>query len=161
MKTYYSRSKRLPDDWSTTSMIDHKAYVWYRNNSKLVSRADVADFVEYGKIMTAFYKIVAKEIAETKGGVFIDNFGYFGVLKYLKPSYTTMDFALGERVMVTGDKFWLGFVPISKNNKRKLFTFDLSFSKILTKQLSNNLSKGYRYMFNASMFFYKLKKGTS
>lgn len=153
-----SKTAKLTEDRESFSMIDHKAYVFYKNKSNLNSRELVAHYVEYGKLISAFYKIVIKNIAETKGGVFINNFGYFGVLKYNKKSSMYFDQENKRYSINTDDNFWISFIPISKNNKRRVFLFDLSFSKNLKKLVSANLTKGYRYVFNASLFFSKLKK---
>ena len=158
MKKFKSKTKSLTSSNESFSMVDHKAYVFYKNNSKLANRQLVAHYVEYGKLISTFYKIVIKNISNTKGGVFIDNFGYFGVLRYNKKAKIVYNLKTKKRGINTEENFWISFIPISKNNKRRLFLFDLSFSKNLRKLVSNNLTKGYRYKFNASLFFSKLKK---
>ena len=159
MKNSYFKSnkRKLTSEGESFSMIDHKAYVYYRESSELANRELVAHYVEYGKLISEFYEIVSDEIADSKGGVFIENFGYFGLMKHNKPRKIKRN-KEGEKVLDLDDNFFIAFVPISKNNKRRMYTFDLGFSKKCRNKIKKRLREGYRYLFNASLFYHKLKK---
>ncbi len=157
--TFKSVNRSLDSSRKSTSVIDHKAYQHYIQNSKIATREEVANYVEHGKLISSFYKIVSEQILESKGGVYIKGFGYFGIMKLMKMPVKRFD--MQERKMKLNTKnemFNTYFVPISKNNLFRLYTFDMSFSRDYFKAFLDKINQGYRYMFNASLFYSDLRK---
>ena len=153
------RLKSLVEEKSF-SIIDHKAYRFYLDNSKIETRKDIKHYVEHGKILAELYNIIGEKIVESEGGVYINGFGYFGVVQAQK----------GRTYKVYGEKklnpateniiYKIGFVPISKNNNLKPWVFDSSYYKSIKQNLKKALRSGKKYSFNASLFFNNiLQKG--
>jgi len=165
---FFNKSKSLSENIKSFSTIDHKAYVFYKDKSKLNNRELVAHFVEYGKLISEFYKIVSEELVESRGGVYIKGFGYIGMLKYFtsedvntKRTRTYKDPTTDENYKVLGTKedyYWIGFVPITKTNYFRTYSLDKSCPALLRKMLINACNKGYNYKFNASLFFKDIKQ---
>jgi len=151
------RSKNA-EDIKNYSTIDHKAYVFYKDNSELVTRKLVNHYVEYGKIMRCFYEILEEHIADNKSGVYIDGLGYFGIARYLNPkdkfTYFTMH---AKSILAKHQPYYISYIPISKFDIDKLYTMDLSFTKRLKKRLSSRIKEGFDYMFSPSAFYYKIR----
>lgn len=157
-RTYKTFDKHsYSENLKSYSLIDHKAYCFYRDNSELCNRRDVAHYVEYGKLIGEFYKIVGDELVNAKGGVYIKNFGYFGIMRYIKPSKRALvrdsEGVPKTKLNILDDWFFTSFIPISKNNKLRLYSLDLSYFKTFRKKLTEKLRKGYLYYFNASLFY--------
>lgn len=151
------RTKIAPD-LKTYSTIDHKAYVFYRENSDLVTRQLVENYVDYGKMMTLFYRIAEEKLTDNLSGVYLDGLGYFGVCRYynslkIKPWYLKKESKLNH-----SETFFLSYVPISTRVIDRIYTMDLSFTKIIRKRLTQRIREGFSYMFNPSVFYYKLSK---
>lgn len=139
------------------SVIDHPAYVFYRENSKVCNRELVAHFVEYGKLISTFYDIVAENITESKSGVFLKNLGYFGVLvNPLVPKFTKYNFSDAPGIR-TKDYMFLTFVPIASYKMLNYYTMDLGFVHRIRKELTEKLKKGWHYDFTPSLFFKKTR----
>lgn len=157
--TFKSVSKSLDSTRKSTSLIDHKAYQYYIQNSKITSREEVANYVEHGKLISSFYKIVSEQILESKGGVYIKGFGYFGIMKLMKIPIRKRDVKDWKiKLNTKTEMFNTYFVPISKNNIFRLYTFDMSFSKGYFDAFIARINAGYRYTFNASLFYSDLRK---
>lgn len=160
---YRTRELSTSEVVKTWTTIDHKAYVFYRENSELCSRKLVKDYVEYGKLISEFYRVVSDELVDSKGGVYIKDFGYFGIMKYFFSAKTSprQDPDTGiwvKKLNTEEDYFFTAFVPISKNNRLRLFSFDCSYTQNFKDKLTAKLRAGYRYTFNASLFYTDLKK---
>ncbi len=145
------------------STIDHPAYVFYRDKTKIGTRQTVAHYVEYGKLISKFYEIVNEELAESQGGVYIKGLGYFTVMKYFKPAKFRIYKYPGksnERLLTfLEDCYYIAFIPISKNVRRKLYVLDGAYTVKFKKKLMENMRKGYKWACNASLF-YRDKRST-
>ena len=133
-----------------TSLIDFKAYVFYREKSKLATRETVQHYIEYGKLISEFYRIVAEKIVEDPDGVYIDFLGYFGVMCYEDRNFR-YDFAKKKKVLTDKYAFKLMFVP----NKRHLLAWvaDNNFSLKLRQSLKKSIKTTNReYTFNCGLF---------
>lgn len=144
----YSTIENVP----TFSIINHKSYRFFLDNKKITERKDVKNYVEYGKIISEFYRIVGEKMVESTGGVYIEDLGYFGVVQeFVKRSSTYT----GPKLNLHTDRmvYNLAYVPIDKTNNFKSWTFDYSFVDSVKKKLSKALKKGKKYTFNPSLFF--------
>ena len=160
MRSKFNTANRSLDSTrKSTSVIDHKAYQYYIQNSKIASREEVENYVEHGKLISSFYKIVSEQILESKGGVYIKGFGYFGIMKLMSIPVKRFDMKDKKTKLNTKtEMFNTYFVPISKNNLARLYTFDMSFSRDYFKAFLEKINQGYRYTFNASLFYSDLRK---
>jgi hypothetical protein len=142
------------------SIINHKAYRYYLDNSKLANREDISGYSEHGRIISMFYKEVGQKIVEADGGVFIEGLGYFGIIQEMNKKMF-MDKRTGNKMFnpkTDNIIYNIGFVPITKDNVLKPWVFDYSFTQAIKKSLSEKLKAGKKYTFNASLFFNKLRK---
>lgn len=146
------RTKSLENEKSF-SIIDHKAYQYYLDNSKIANREDIKHYVEHGKILSELYSIIGEKIVEASGGIFIDNFGYFGIIQAQKGRLYETYHEKKTNPATDNIIYKIGFVPISKNNNLKPWVFDSSFVKSVKQNLKNALRSGKKYSFNASLFF--------
>ncbi len=138
------------------SVIDYQAFKFYRENSKLRNIENTPNYVEHGKILSKYFEKISQKIVSSEGGVFIEGMGYFsGVVDTLK------DFTpyLGKSILLnrntSGYKFFLIFIPISKDNILREWVADASFSKTTKKFFSKALKEGKKYNFNTSYFIKK------
>jgi hypothetical protein len=146
VRSKFDKIKSIPK----TSLIDFKAYVYYRKRSEIATRKTVQHFVEYGKIINEFYRIVGEKIVEDQDGVFIDFLGYFGVMCYESPPFR-YDFAKKKNVLLDKYGFKIMFVP----NKKHLlpWTADNNFASKVKQNLKNSIRKtNRRYNFNSELF---------
>lgn len=150
------RSKKLPNI-KTYSTIDHKAYVYYKDNSEIVTRKLVEHYVEYGKLMTCFYNIVEEHLADNLSGVYLDDIGYFGVCKYQDPPKFRPWYLWQEAKLNISECFYMMYVPISVHIIDRIYTMDTSFTKRVRGLLTKRVKEGFEYMFNPSAFYYKLR----
>lgn len=138
------------------SVIDYSAFKFYRENSKLRKPENTPNYVEHGKILSKFYSKIGEKITESEGGVFIENLGYFsGVVDTIKhySSYLDQDVLLNRHT--SGYKFFLIFVPISKDNTLKEWVADSSFTRPVKKLFSEALKAGKKFNFNPYYFIRK------
>lgn len=142
------------------SIIDHKAYQYYKENSKLANRQDVANYVEHGKIISEFYKIAGKKLTEADGGIFLKGLGYFGIIQEMKKklAHSRQTGELKVNSKTDNIIYNIAFVPIDKDNILRPWVFDYAFSDSIKKALCEKLKAGKKYSFNASLFFNKLRK---
>lgn len=151
------RNKDLPG-LKTYSTIDHKAYVFYRENSELATRELVNHFVEYGKIMRSFYDIVENNLVNNLGGVFLEGLGYFGICKFTTDKIHVPGYIKNVSKLAKRDPYFISYIPISTGVIDRIYTMDLSGSSSVKKKLIKNIKEGFAYMFNPSVFYYKLNK---
>jgi hypothetical protein len=145
---------------SSFSIVDHKAYQYYKENSKLANRKDVANYIEHGKIISEFYRIAGEKLTEASGGIFLEGLGYFGIIQEMRKKLVHDNKTREKKLNLKTDNiiYNIAFVPIDKDNCFRPWVFDYSFSTRVKGQLCKELKSGKKYSFNASLFFNKLKK---
>ena len=147
-------------DLESLSVIDYKAFKFYRENSKKRDINNTKNYVEHGKILSKYYSKIGEKIVESEAGVFIENFGYFsGIVDTIKDytSYPNQDKIILNR-NTSGYKFFLIFIPIAKDIILKEWVADGNFSTKIKKSFSEALKKGKKFKFNPSYFINKYKK---
>jgi hypothetical protein len=148
----FNRTKKLPEpELKQTSTIDHKAYVYYKDHSKLASRKTVKHYVDYGKTMTEFYKIVEEHTTRNLNGVFIERLGYFGVCIH---AYSMI---VNKWVKTDRHAYFLSFVPISTYSFSRIYTMELTFTKRVRRLLTKKIKEGYSYRFSPGLFYHYLR----
>jgi hypothetical protein len=154
------RTQTIKGIGGSFSIIDHKAYQYYMQNSKLFNRKDVENYVEHGKIISMFYKIAGEKLIEAPGGIFLEGLGYFGIIQEMKKKlYHNRATGVLEMNPKTDNTIYnIGYVPINKENSFKTWVFDYSFTNKIKKALCISLKSGNKYSFNASLFYNKLRK---
>ena len=160
LSTNCLKTKNVCEDIDIIYLTKHDSYVWYRERSKYCNRKDVKDFIDYGKILREYYKIMTEMLLDSKGGAFIQDFGYIGFLKYQGNYKKFRKFEKDKpaKLLTMEDVYYTSFIPIMKNKKAKLYTLDSSYSESFRADLVAKLKQGYNYMFNASLFFLKDKR---
>lgn len=144
---YENFKKKKP---KKTSVIDHKAYQFYKKKAKYGSRENVAHYVEYGKIISEFYKIASEQLIEDPDGVYVDFLGYFGIACVQKFKYT-MDWSTGNKRIKDMPFFKPLFVPTQ--SYMNPWCADNSFKPSVKKALIASLTeKRVPYTFNPNCF---------
>lgn len=136
------------------SIVDYDAFKFYRENSKI---GNIPDYKKHGKVVSLFYSKVGDKIIESDAGVFIEKLGYFsGVVDTIK-QYSTYPKkkTINLNLKTSGYKFFLIFIPISKDNILKEWVADSSFSKKIKESFSKALKKGKKFRFNPTYFIEK------
>ena len=138
------------------SVIDYKAFKFYRENSKLRNPENTPNYVEHGKILSKYFLKINESIIKSEGGVFIEGLGYFSGVIDTQKDYTPF---LGKEILLnrntSGYKMFLIFIPISKDNILKEWVADASFTKKMKIVFSRALKEGKKYNFNPSYFIKK------
>lgn len=139
------------------SIVDYSAFKFYRENNKLGNCSNIPDYKKHGKIISLFYSKVGEKIIESDAGVFIEKLGYFsGVVDTVKqysayPQKKTVNLNL----KTSGYKFFLIFIPISKDNTLKEWVADSSFTAKVKAAFSKSLKEGKKFRFNPTYFLKK------
>lgn len=155
-----TKSRIIGDEYfSTIKTTDHKAYVFYRENSKFCNRKDIKDFVDYGKILRQFYEIASDMLVESKNGMYIEDLGYFGFLKYneTKKRKDSWFFKLAKHLLYKDTTYYIGFVPITTHKRARCYLFDKAYTENFKKKCKDKFIKGYHYRFSVSVFLQYLK----
>lgn len=141
-----------------TSVINYESFKYYRDKSKNRTEENTPNYVAHGKILSKFYSKIGEKITVSEAGVFIENLGYFsGITDTLKryTSYNKGSLMLNRAT--SGYKFFLIFIPISKDDSLREWVADNSFSRKVKKEFSKALKKGVKFKFNPYFFINKYK----
>lgn len=144
-------------DLDTLSVIDYNAFKFYRENSKNRNIENTKNYVEHGKILSRYYSKIGEKIVQAEAGVFIEDLGYFsGIVDTVKDynSYPNQNNVMLNR-NTSGYKFFLIFIPISKDVTLKEWVADNNFSAKIKKEFSKALKEGKKFKFNPSYFIKK------
>lgn len=139
------------------SVIDYQAFKYYRENNKLRDDKNTPNYVEHGKILSKYYKKIGEKIIEAEAGVFIEGLGYFSGVVDTKKDFTPYLFTqkINLNRATGGYKFFLIFIPITKDNLLREWVADGSFVLPLRKAYSQALVNGKKFSFNPSYFINK------
>ena len=155
-----TKSRIIGDEYfSTIKTTDHKAYVFYRENSKFCNRKDIKDFVDYGKILRQFYEIASDMLVESKNGMYIEDLGYFGFLRYneTKKRSQSRFFKFAKNLMYKDSTYYIAFIPITRNKIARCYLFDKAYTVAFKKKVKDKLKQGYHYKFSVSPFLQYIK----
>jgi len=139
------------------SIVGYESFKFYRENKSIDSNEVIKDYKDHGKIITSFYTKVGEKIIDCEAGVFIEKLGYFsGVVDTVKsysayPKKTTVNLNL----RTSGYKFFLIFIPISKDNTLKEWVGDSCFTDKIKASFSKKLKEGKKFRFNPTYFIKK------
>jgi nucleoid DNA-binding protein len=97
---------------------------------------------EWKKIIMPFLKVMQKDIVENEAGVFIDNFGYFFIMRHTNRISKRVKF---NKIHGEGRRYTPSFAPIRKDNILNTWTMDFGFSSILTNKVNNKIDQGEKY----------------
>lgn len=143
-------------DLDAMSVIDYEAFKFYRENSKLRNTNHTNNYVEHGKILSAFYKRVGEKIPKSSGGVFIEGLGYFGGVIDMHKKYTGyFGRSINLNRITSGYKFFLIFIPISKDNALREWVADSNFTSLIKGNFSKALKNGIKFKFSPYYFIKK------
>lgn len=143
----------------TASLVDYNSYKHYRDNAKRRNVSNTPNYIEHGKIISQFYRKVGEKISTSEGGVFIEDFGYFsGIVDTVKTftSYINTTSIMLNRI-TSGYKFYLIFIPISKDDLLREWVADSSFTAKIRKSFSDAIKSGVKFKFNPQFFIRKYK----
>lgn len=121
------------------SVCDHKAYVYYRDNSKFRNKENTPHFVEYGKIISEIYRKVSEDITEYTHGVYAKN--YFYCIPNAYPQKTMFKTGTKEGLKTTmnahtkGKAYTILFVNLFSNKSYWMWQMDYSFFGKIKKRL--------------------------
>lgn len=151
------KNKIKKGDLRVLSVVDYESFKFYRENSTFSKEEFASDYKKHSKILTNFYSKVGEKVVECEGGVFIEKLGYFsGIVDTIKqysiyPQKTTINL----NIRTSGYKFFLIFIPISKDNTLKEWVGDSCFTRKIKSEFSKKLKEGKKFRFNPTYFIKK------
>ena len=126
-----------------------EAFTFYRLNAKHRNLKNTPRPEYHRTIVSAFWKKVGEKMIESKGGVVVDNFGYFSIGMVPENRIPYKKGKKGRHINAhTKSKVYFPlFIPNLKNKTMKVFTMDRAFSSNkIKKPLSNKLKQGFKYL---------------
>ena len=146
------RSKRIVG--KKYSVVDYKAYTFYRDQAKHRNKKHVKDFVDHGRIINKIYQKVADSIAEYEGGVYFKEYFYIIPQLYPEKKVVTIPSADGFDYTMnshTGGRFaTILFVNLLPGKKYEFWSMDGAFFKETKSKVSKKL-KEFRPKFTFSL----------
>lgn len=121
-----------------------RAYKFYTNKSKQKKKLGKETVHILFKL---FLKELRLQMLNNERGVFIENFGYFGVIKSPINTRTEKTPISQKGLEATGDRYKPIFLPIIKNTNLNCFTLDKGFNESLYRGINYRLTKGKEYKF--------------
>lgn len=121
-----------------------RAYKFYTNKSKQKNKLGKE---AVHKIFNLFLKELRLQMLNNERGVFIENFGYFGVIKSPINTRTSRTPISPKGLEATGDRYKPIFLPIRKSTTIGCFTLDKGFHPSLYTGIRNRLQKNKDYKF--------------
>lgn len=137
----------------TNVILTHQHYTFHRENykKKIPKIHRVGSRREYYKIVKKIFEVIARNLVGRKGGVLMENFGYFCISMSTEKQAFRI-FRRGEEPKVmfnfhTDGYFYYPqlFTKMFNRNSLQGFTLDRSFSSVITKKMSDKLKQGFRY----------------
>ncbi len=126
-----------------------EAFTYYRKKAKHRNKKNTIRATYHRTVMTAFWKKVEKKMLEHKGGVVVDNFGYFCIGMTPVKTFVNKKRAKGRHTNphTKSRTYFPLFIPNLKNKTMKVFTMDRSFSRQnIRVPLSERLLSGQKYL---------------
>lgn len=169
LERYY---KTLPEYIKTQEsplrkrMISKKYYYYYCHKKASIKNKKTKRVSElnWRKAMIGIFSEIAERMVENRSGVFMENWGYFGMLKYPRVPESIMD-TMPHKIVnpVDGGVLYMPtFIPIRKDTKLDGWVFGRNFSRSIVKGLTEKLYEGHKYTFSYSlmraMYGYKKNK---
>ena len=137
------RSKKLVG--KKYKVVDHKAYVYYREKSKHRNKKNVKDFVDHGRIIGSIYKKISNDISEYEGGVFAKRFMYIIPQLYPNKSVATIPsedgFDYTSNAHTQGRFATILFINLFPGNSYEFWSMDGSFYKDLKSRVSKKFKE--------------------
>ena len=145
-------TKKLPDfEYLETNKVtncqktdSNRAYKFYKNSSKQKIKLGKDSFQ---RIFKLFLKELRLQMLNNERGVFIENFGYFGIIKSPIKTRTEKTPISQKGLEATGERYKPIFLPIRKVNSLGCFTLDKGFHESLNRGIAYRLKKGKDYKF--------------
>ena len=116
----------------------------------------------YKAVLNCYTKLIAEKMIENPDGVYIEGLGYFGML-LIKTGGTNVKVFNRELREVheefellphsDGMTFSPHFVPIEKTQMFRTWVMDCSFYGPLKRRMVSKLLKGFKYNFQAPLFY--------
>ena len=129
--------------YNCQKLISERSYKFYTNKVG----TDKLGIRTFHKLAEMFLKELRLQMLNNERGVFIQNFGYFGVIKSPKKFKTKIIRVPTEDIKTIGDMYRPIFLPIQKRGSLKEFTMDKGFDLSVYRGINNRLRKNKKYKF--------------
>lgn len=130
------------------SATDKDFYDHYRNNAKHRNINESNRHSKYSRVINSFWTKVGERMTDTKGGVFIDSFGYFCVGMTMKK--TLLKKKGINDIYVNGHTdnyiYYPLFIPDRNVIHFRVFTMDRCFTNKIRKTINKRLKAGFKYL---------------
>jgi len=135
------------------SVIDHDAFTFYLQNSKIRNKKRIKENRHYAKMISSIYDKISRAVIEQEGGVFVKNMFYIIPQPYPDKSFVRI--TDGEKLKGTmnlhtdGKIYSIVFVNLFSNKMYKAWDMSNGFYRSLTKPFSNFLKEfSPKYLFS-------------
>lgn len=126
-------------------------YHYYRDCN--FNKKPLLTFFKWRSTLNAIFEEIGNQMIESQSGVFMENWGYFGIIKYPKVPdnlYKTLDDS-ALKMYDGGVIYKPAFFPIRKDRKLESWTFNNSFARTIEKRIYDKVYKGFKYTFSYSV----------
>jgi hypothetical protein len=121
-----------------------RSYKYYRSKSKQKKRLSE---VTLHKVFNMFLKELRLQMLNNEMGVFIENFGYFGIIRSPINTRTEKTPFPKKNIRTAGERYRPIFLPIRKASDMNLYVMDKSFHPSVYKGIENRLYKDREWKF--------------
>lgn len=143
---FYTRSVGAVNKISVKD--NKRIYRYYRDFN--YKKGELLTMIQWNKVITTIFKNIAEGIIENTSGVYMDKWGYFGILKYpqVPESVYLLDGAL--KMYEGGVIYRPVFLPIRTDRKLAPWTFNGTFSRKMLNQIYDKVYQNHKYKFSYS-----------
>jgi hypothetical protein len=130
------------------SIQSQRAYKFYKIKSKQKSKLSE---VTFNKICELFLKELRLQMLNNERGVFIENFGYFGIIKAPTKTINNLTPVPTKDINTMGDRYRPIFLPIRKDGHLNGFIMDKAFLPSFYSGITSRLGKDRKYKFSFTL----------
>lgn len=125
-----------------------RSYKYYRNNSK--SKKKLSEITVH-KVFKMFLKELRLQMLNNEMGVFIENFGYFGIIRSPINTRSERTPFPKKNIRTAGERYRPIFLPIRKQGDIKTFVMDKAFDKSVYHGIETRLAKDREWKFTYTL----------
>lgn len=141
-----------------TGIIQGTSYYLYEHHLHSRQGEDRIPYMEWKSLIREIFKEVGKAITANDAGIYVENFGYFGVVKFPNKNRKKNVFSSTRRLSFHL-RYNITFFPIVKGRDYRKWSMDGGFNQAIVEALDKEVSRGKDYRLNYNLYsnFYGFK----
>ena len=104
-------------------------------------------YLRWKNIVNTFFTVVSDKIIDSQSGVYLEDLGYFGVMKYPKVPDHALNMMNTYKSMEGGVIYKITFLPIRKDSKFDMWTFESGIARTLERRVYDKVYSRHKYKF--------------